>query len=389
MSPIGSALPSFLLKQAHRSVCRRKCILRRQFLHTTVPNPATPLPITAHGPPPKAPLPAVSQHDDRTARRKNQAEMLRQAQDLRSAEKPSGRLKSRFWKNVSVQETPEYIVSPDGLQIHLDSRPVRTPSKAVLNIPHSKSHLAFGIALEWDYLASAQQALKQHLIPLTFLVSRADDIKTEDQNGESRSREEVVEMVMRFLDTDTLLCWAPETSSSSTIAQGMSTQLGDGGVDNGQSRNLRDLQSKTAQPIIDFLTTHIWPGAEIHPSTDSNSIMPSPQPQITKDIIRGWVTGLPAYELSGLERAVLATKSLLVAARFVAEWSPGFDDLHRDDTGAKQARFGIDEAQEAATVEVRWQTKMWGEVEDTHDVDREDLRRQLGSVIMLITNNQA
>jgi ATP synthase F1 complex assembly factor 2 len=27
---------------------------------------------------------------------------------------------------------------------------------------------------------------------------------------------------------------------------------------------------------------------------------------------------------------------------------------------------------------------MWGEVEDTHDVEKEDLRRQLGGVVLLV-----
>jgi ATP synthase mitochondrial F1 complex assembly factor 2 len=47
-------------------------------------------------------------------------------------------------------------------------------------------------------------------------------------------------------------------------------------------------------------------------------------------------------------------------------------------------RFGIEEAAQACSVEVAWQTSRWGEVEDTHDVEREDLRRQLGSVLLLV-----
>ena len=37
--------------------------------------------------------------------------------------------------------------------------------------------------------------------------------------------------------------------------------------------------------------------------------------------------------------------------------------------------------------EVEWQTKKWGEVEDTHDVEKEDLRRQLGSAVLLVAGN--
>jgi chaperone required for assembly of F1-ATPase len=55
----------------------------------------------------------------------------------------------------------------------------------------------------------------------------------------------------------------------------------------------------------------------------------------------------------------------------------------RDDTAG--AKFGVEEAARAASLEVDWQTGMWGEVEDTHDVDKEDVRRQFGSVVLLVS----
>lgn len=104
------------------------------------------------------------------------------------------------------------------------------------------------------------------------------------------------------------------------------------------------------------------------------------------------MAGLDAWELVGLERAVLAGKSLCVGARLVVEWGESFVDLRAAlDTSqgapkkAGQRRFGIEEAAEACSVEVRWQTGQWGEVEDTHDVEREDLRRQFGSTVLLVS----
>jgi ATP synthase F1 complex assembly factor 2 len=184
-------------------------------------------------------------------------------------------------------------------------------------------------------------------------------------------------MLMRYLDTDSLLCWAAEASETPPSYEDHVNR----------TESLREIQRKTAQPIIQFLTTHIWPGIEIHPVLDGNSIMPKSLPQTTKDIIRGWITGLPAFELAGLERAVLAGKGLLGAVRLVVEWSPEFAYL-RNVVGEERT-FGIEEAADAATVEVRWQTGMWGEVEDTHDVDREDIRKQFGSVILLVSGKSA
>lgn len=175
-------------------------------------------------------------------------------------------------------------------------------------------------------------------------------------------------MLMRYLATDTLLCWAPEKSQSDSSHS---------------EQSLRQKQIDVATPIISVLQTHIFPGVEFIPSLDDGSILPKSQPAMTEQVVRDWLRGLPAFELAGIERAVLATKSLLVAIRLLIEWSPRFADLNipKQSSGT----FGIAEAVAACSTEVTWQTDIWGEVEDTHDVDKEDLARQLGSVILLVS----
>ncbi|TVY31031.1 Protein atp12, mitochondrial [Lachnellula hyalina] len=331
--------------------------------------------MTVSGPPPKPPTPSAEHVDSRVARKRKQAELLKKGQDMRALEsgKGGGSAKTkRFWKDVHVKHEKE------GLQIYLDTRPLRRPSKAILTIPHQKPHLASAIALEWDLLVSAQQALRHHLIPLTSLVSRALDIADEDAAGPSSGdiRANIVKTVMRYLDTDSLLCWAPEASPD---PPGYETHVG-------RTESLRSIQKRTAESIISFLTERVWPGVVIIPVLDEGSIMPRSQPQMTKDVIQGWVSGLPAFELAGLERAVLAGKGLLGAARLLVEWSTELAHLRDEGTGEK---FGVEEAARAATLEVVWQTGMWGEVEDTHDVEKEDVRRQLGSVILLVSGQQA
>lgn len=316
------------------------------------------------GPPPQPPQAPPGQPGQATARKQRQAEILlqRQASKTNSA-KPTAGLQKRFWKDVSVRE------SDDGLQIVLDSRPVRTSTKQILTLPHNKRAFALAIAMEWDMLISAQQAIKHDYIPLTSLASRAIDIRTADAAKNSKIRDEITRMMMRYLATDTLLCWAPEKS------------IHDAATTEGATTSLRQKQIAIAEPIIAYLKTHVFPGVEIYPILEEDSIMPRPQPEMTQQIIKGWLLGLPAFELAALERGVLATKSLLVAIRLLVEWSQEFRDVQQ---GAEK-RFGIAEAAEASTAEVTWQTGMWGEVEDTHDVDKEDLARQLGSVILLVS----
>jgi chaperone required for assembly of F1-ATPase len=220
---------------------------------------------------------------------------------------------------------------------------------------------------------SAQQALKQHNIPLTSLVSRVLDIRAADEGGSTDVREAIVRMCLRYLQADTLLCWAPERSIHEPDGTGR--------------ESLRTVQMRVAKDVIAYLTTRVWPGVEIQPVLDSDSIVPAAQPDVTISIVRGWLTGLPAFELAGVERAALAGKSLLAAVRLVAEWSEALTHLRQ--SGRPSERFGIDEAVEACTLEVRWQTEQWGEVEDTHDVEKEDLRRQFGSVILLVHGEKA
>ena len=86
-----------------------------QCLHTTPPRVATPLPITATGPPPAAPQPAASQYGERVDRRRRQAELLKRGQDMRASHmKPGTAIKKRFWKDVSVQ-TDDGMTHPSEL----------------------------------------------------------------------------------------------------------------------------------------------------------------------------------------------------------------------------------------------------------------------------------
>ncbi|KAE9990776.1 hypothetical protein Vi05172_g12697 [Venturia inaequalis] len=369
LRPAAGSLRRFACTLPHSQYPPRKIVIgSHRILHTSQSNAATPIPHpTAPGPPPAAPLPTRSELDERVARKRKQAELLERGRQLKpNPAKPSTALQKRFWKQVIVKD------SPDGWQIYLDSRPVRTSNKRVLTIPRNKHHLATAIALEWDLLVSAQQALKHYYIPLTSLVSRATDIQEADESGNTKIRDDLVKMLMRYLSTDTLLCWAPERNIHDPVALNFDRE----------GESLRTKQIRTAKSIISHLTTHVWPGVEINPILDDESIVPAAQPQMTQEVIRSWIYQMPAFELAGLERGVLASKSLLVAARLLIEWSQEYAPLSKGGDG--QEKFGIQHAAEAASLEVNWQTDMWGEVEDTHDVEKEDLRRQLGSVILLV-----
>ncbi|KAH7176375.1 hypothetical protein EDB81DRAFT_675071 [Dactylonectria macrodidyma] len=336
-------------------------------IHSTTAKPAHVAPIVGTGPPPEPPTPAEVNVHQRVARRRKQAEMLKHAQDIRSAKggKPNP-LTKRFWKDVTVQEIGGH------LEIRLDTRSLRHPNtKEIIRIPLSKPDLASALALEWDLLTSAQDATRQHLIPLTSLVCRALDIEEADslaKEATSEIRAGIATAMMKYLDTDSILCWAPPA--------------GEHDRRNDAGESLRDVQKRTAEDIVSFLTTHVWPGITIKPVLDGHSIFPQSQDAGVREVVQGWVTGLDHWELAGLERGVLAGKSLVSAARFVAEWSEG--SVGKGDLNTAK-KYGVEEAALATSLEVDWQTGQWGEVEDTHDVHKEDVRRQMGSVALLVS----
>lgn len=239
-------------------------------------------------------------------------------------------------------------------------------------MPLSKKNLASALALEWDLLTSAQEATRQHLIPLTSLVCRALDIQADDNNAntpeDSKIRAAIAKTVLRYLDTDSLLCWAPPA--------------GPYDLRNDAGESLRDVQKRIGEEVSAFLTTRVWPGVKIQPVLDGHSIFPQPQTEGMREVVQGWILGLDAWEIAGLERAVLAGKSLIAAARLVAEWSEGSANVGPLETAG---RFGAAEAAKATSLEVDWQTGQWGEVEDTHDVNKEDIMRQLASVVLLVS----
>ncbi|KAF7561178.1 hypothetical protein G7046_g2994 [Stylonectria norvegica] len=335
-------------------------------LHSTVAKPAHVDPIVGTGPPPEPPIPSVQNSQQRIARRIRQAEMLKNAAELRSSKGVRGSaLKKRFWKDVVVKQVDE------DLHVYLDTRALRHPqTKEIVRIPRTKPDLASALALEWDLMSSSLDATRQHLIPLTSLVCRAVDIAADDASEtpeEKKIRTTIATSLLRYFDTDSVLCWAAPAGPYDTK--------------NDAGESLRDVQKRTTEEVVLFLTTHVWPGITIRPVLDGHAIIPQRQAPGTREVIQGWIMGLDAWEIAGLERAVLAGKSLLAGARFITEWSEGpvgKSHLSPDN------RFGVEEAAKVTSLEVDWQTTQWGEVEDTHDVAKEDVRRQLGSVALLV-----
>ncbi|QRV86130.1 protein ATP12, mitochondrial [Ceratobasidium sp. AG-Ba] len=232
----------------------------------------------------------------------------------------------RFWKTVDVAEK-------DGiLTVTLDGRPLRTPGGAKLEIPSSHRMLATLIATEWE---NQEKLIKPHALPITSIASRAiDNLKDEG------ARIDLAASLLKYLDTDTICFY--ETHPPVLVK----------------------LQEEHWTPLIDWARETYQ--AEIN---TFDSILGNSQPAETKAIFAAAVDNFNQWEMAAFERAVLSTKSFIIGLAFV------------------KGQITAEKAAQAAHVEVSSQIERWGEVEDTHDVDYHDIRRQLGSVACLLATN--
>ncbi|TPX30778.1 hypothetical protein SmJEL517_g05745 [Synchytrium microbalum] len=245
----------------------------------------------------------------------------RSDRDAFSSSVGTGGLK-RFWKNVTVDELPE------GFVIKLDGRTLKTPDSKLVLIPKHRKALAYLVAAEWE---SQDRVLKAHALPLTSILTRAID-----SLSDAEIKKGVLDQLLRYIHTDTI-CY--HQAEPETIVQ---------------------LQNENWVPIIQWLKQEY--GIELK-TTDG--IMAFKQDASVIQALEKVIADLDLIELAAFEKAVMATKSFVIGLALL------------------KRRLSVQEAETAARLEVLHQISRWGEVEDAHDVDREDLKRQLGSVAVV------
>ncbi|WFD36753.1 ATP synthase mitochondrial F1 complex assembly factor 2 [Malassezia cuniculi] len=232
---------------------------------------------------------------------------------------------SRFWKNVSLAYEPESADRTDAFVVQLDRRSLRTPGGNILRVPSNRPLLACLVAQEWD---EQSQVVKPHSLPMTSLAARAID-----GLSEKRSRADVESLLMRYFQTDAV-CYQEN-----------------------EPELLVQLQKERWDPLIAWVQeTFGIPIARIE------GLFGSGQAKEAHERLAQELSSLDAFDLAGFERAVTTSKSFIIALA-----------LLRRHIDAEQAAL-------AAEVEVASQVHAWGAVEDSHDVDHAELRRQLASV---------
>lgn len=172
----------------------------------------------------------------------------------------------RVYQSVSVEPVE------GGFEIRLDGRPVRTPERSRLLVPNRA--LADAIRAEWE--AQAVE-VRPATMPLTQLASTALD-----RTGPQRAA--IVDGVLAFAGTD-LLCYRADRPAG-LVAR----------------------QAEIWQPLLDWLA--LRHDALLHVAT---AIIAVEQPPEALTALRNAVASLDAWQLAGLQNAVAAAGSLVVA----------------------------------------------------------------------------
>jgi chaperone required for assembly of F1-ATPase len=215
---------------------------------------------------------------------------------MKNGSNPTSQLPKRFYQAVSVAETPE------GWQVQLDGRGVKTPKRASLVLPTKP--LAEAVAAEWDAQAVS---IDPRTMPLTKLanstidgvMSRMDDVRAE----------------MAAYAGNDLLCYRAE-----------------------RPERLVQEQHARWDPLLIWVTEQF--GARLH---TGKGVMPVRQADDCVSKLQAAVDALDAYELAAGHVITTLTGSAALALAFI------------------HGRLSAEEAWSAAHVDEDFQIQQWGE----------------------------
>lgn len=210
----------------------------------------------------------------------------------------------RFWKEVTTE----------GLGIRLDGRPVRTPARALLELPSRA--LAEAIAAEW---AAQGEEIDPRAMPLTGLANAAIDRVAPDPAAFIRD-------LARYAETD-LLCYRAD-----------------------EPEPLVARQRAQWDPLLAWAARRFDIRFEL-----ASGILHKPQPPATVTRLSAALAANPPFRLAPLSPLITISGSLVIALA-VAE-------------GAVDA----DTAFAAGHLDELWQAEQWGE--DELALDSRTIRR--------------
>lgn len=286
----------------------------------------------------------------------------------------------RFWEKVHTK----YVAETDTYEVQLDGKTLKTPLGYNLALPGSRKQLAHLIAHEWANIPELK--VKPGSLPLTSLASRTIDLdNTGGEGGEAVDkvgrREDICVNLLRYLDTDTCLIFATKEEYEG---------------------KLRARQDELYLPLIEEYNEYFTKYAHQHKllpeeklveltylDCETDGLLGNEQSLSTQSVVLEWLELLSTYDLVALEKAVLTSKSFLCGATLLRSSCTNLsvlEEFYQSNKTSPENYYikSIGEIVEMGNLETIFQTEQWGEVEDTHDVDKVDWLRSLTSAALLV-----
>ncbi|KAL3235055.1 Protein ATP12, mitochondrial [Nakaseomyces bracarensis] len=267
----------------------------------------------------------------------------------------------KFWEKVGLKETD------DKVYLQLDSKTMKTPLGNELAFDSKRKLLALMLKKEWSNLHELGSS--KFSLPLTSLVSRCIDLQTtSDPNCDPElvakiggSTDVIKNQLLRYIDTDTLLVFSPAAEFEGA---------------------LRKEQDRLYLPIItkieEFLSQRAPESSKIKLQildADIHGLRGNVQSEEVKRAATKYMDSLSLWDLAIFEKTVLTTKSFICGVLLLESLT----NVHTE----QMLAHSLEDIIRLATLETIFQIERWGEVEDTHDVDKRDIKRNLASAAIV------
>ncbi|XP_046675926.1 ATP synthase mitochondrial F1 complex assembly factor 2 [Homalodisca vitripennis] len=231
----------------------------------------------------------------------------------------------RFYRKVGI------LKSDGKYEITLDQRKLKTPKGTILKVDNEA--LALAVATEWD---SQKEVIQRNNMHLTALSSTVID------NPNNNTKYDIVQQILSFLDTDTILFYSKEEDG------------------------LYQLQQKEWQPQIDWFCERFEVTLAATESIGIVNVLPE-----TKAALQRQLLSYNFSAIHGFLFAVEALKSIILTSACV------------------ERRLNISNAVLLSRLEEEYQCGHWGRVEWAHDLSQLDLQARVAAAVLFVHLNSA
>jgi len=229
----------------------------------------------------------------------------------------------RFYLNASVAK------GETGYEIHLDRKPLKTPSRKHLTIKNEK--LANAVAAEWG---SQKNVIAPNIMHLTALCNTVQD------NPLRKTKDDLIGAVLAGLDMDTILYRSDD------------------------NEKLMELQKEKWDPIYNWFKDYFQVEVPL-----ASGISPPEIPQETLDKIRDFLDSNNFEAVQGFVFGMDSIRSVILTTATVLN------------------KITPKEAVHLSRLELEYQTSRWGTVEWHHEVELFDSIARLSAATLFFDSH--